>query len=70
MLVSISLKLTLPAGQSSRQDDNIYTSLEALHHSRHELRHSERFPYKSQPSRHNPNVLFRRPTDVPAGFMY
>jgi len=56
--------------QSSRQDDNIYTSLEALHHSRHELRHSERFPYKSQPSRHNPNVLFRRPTDVPAGFMY
>jgi hypothetical protein len=48
---------------SSRHDDNIYTSLEALNN-------TDRFPYKSQPSRHNPNVLFRRPNDMPSGFMY
>jgi len=55
--------LVAPGHSSSRHDDNIYTSLEALNN-------TDRFPYKSQPSRHNPNVLFRRPNDMPPGFMY
>ena len=47
-------------------EDNIYTSLESLN----VTASSERFPYKSKPSRHNPNVLFRRPNDMPIGILY
>ena len=46
-----------------RQEDNIYTSLETLSH-------YDRYPFRSQPSRHNPNVLFRRPNDMPPGILY
>ena len=52
---------------SGCRDDNIYTSLETLNNT---TTHSERYPFKSKPSRHNPNVLFRRPNDMPSGILY
>jgi hypothetical protein len=52
---------------SGRHDDNIYTSLETVNHNHKD---HDRFPYKSKPSKHNPNVLFRRPNDMPSGILY
>lgn len=64
LVLHISNLVTGVTGHS-RHDDNIYTSLEALNNI-----NSDRFPYKSKPSRHNPNVLFRRPNDMPSGILY
>ena len=62
-------KCTLCVSGHGRHDDNIYTSLEALNHSQNSDR-GDRFPYRSKPSRHNPNVLFRRPNEMPNGILY
>lgn len=43
--------------------DGMYSSLEALN--------SSRFPFQSQPSRSNPNVMFRRQAkDIHPGIIY
>jgi len=49
---------------SSRLDDNIYSSLDALSGS------ADKFQYKSKQSRSNPNVMFRRPNDMPSQIIY
>ena len=53
--ISIFLTISiLIAGFASRLDDNVYTSLEVLNTT------DAVFPYRSKPSRSNPNVMFRR----------